>query len=147
MKRFILVLALMFAPAVFGAVTTPATVTYPHAFTRVWQGAVSTIDDDVVIDTTTAGNLWGFNLFMVKTTAGAVDVLVSVTYDSSGNCTNFTTVAHNMADLSATTTDPVVVTAPNRMYGFRGSFCGIQVLQNGDTDTAGVTLVATRSGD
>jgi len=87
-------------------------------------------DNDVII---TSGDMRPYDTFMVMSTAGAVDVYASL------DGTNFNTAPLSLADLGATTSDPVVVTAPNRMYGFRGKYQLIRVLQNGAT-AATVTL-------
>jgi hypothetical protein len=42
--------------------------------------------------------------------------------------------------MGATALDPVLVTVAGRMYGFRGKFRKLKVLENGATDVA-VTLL------
>jgi len=88
-------------------------------------------DNDVIVQT---GDVSRYNLFMLSSTAGALDVFVSL------NGTDYTTVALSLTDLGATTSDPVAVTAANRMYGFVGSFAKIQVMQNGATAATKVNL-------
>jgi hypothetical protein len=70
----------------------------------------------------------------LMSTAGAMDVVVSL------DGTNFTTAALSLADLGAITSDPVVVTAANRLYGFRGKFAAIQVRQNGATAVVNASI-------
>lgn len=72
-------------------------------------------------------NVQGFDSFMLMSTAGAMDVFVSL------DGTNFTTSALSLVDLGAEDTNPVIVTAANRLYGFRGKFKKIRVDQNGAT--------------
>lgn len=69
-----------------------------------------------------------FDTFMLMTTAGAVDVFVSL------DGTNYTTAALSLTDLGATdnSTD-VLLTTAGRMYAFRGLYAKIRVLQNGAT--------------
>jgi hypothetical protein len=88
-------------------------------------------DNDVIVQT---GDVSRYNVFMLSSTAGALDVFVSL------NGTDYTTAALSLTDLGATTSDPVVVTAANRMYGFMGSFAKIQVMQNGATPATKVNL-------
>lgn len=91
-----------------------------------------TNDNDVVI--TFDDVVVGANAFMLSSTAGAMDVFVSL------DGTNYTTAALSLTDLGATTNDPVLVTAANRMYGFRGLYKGVRVLQNGATAVVGAVL-------
>ena len=81
-------------------------------------------DNDVLF---TTGDISPYDTFMVMSTVGAVDVYGSL------DGTNFNTAPLSLADLGSTTTDPVIVTAANRMYGFRGKYKYIRVLQNGAT--------------
>lgn len=91
-----------------------------------------TNDNDVVIDATDLMD--GADTFLLMSTAGAMDVFVSL------DGTNYTTAALSLTDMGATTSDPVVVTAANRMYGFRGKFKAVRVLQNGATAVANAVL-------
>jgi hypothetical protein len=144
MKRFIFALLILLATPLLAQ--TLATQHEPLAGTRVWRGGVGVNAADLVVDTTTWGNVYGYDTFVVKTTAGAVDVFVSLNLNATTNtCEAFETAAHGMADLNAVDTEPVVVTAANRTYGFRGAFCGIRVYQNGATAATGVVLVAKRN--
>lgn len=87
----------------------------------------------------TATGVEGFSLFQIMTTAGAVDV--EVTLDGS----NWSTVVMALEDQGATaSTTYVVVTAANRLYQFKGKFAGVRLRQNGAT---GVTLALLRAGN
>lgn len=68
-----------------------------------------------------------FDTFHVMSTAGAMDVFVSL------DGTNYITAPLSITDQGATTSSPVLVTAANRMYGFRGKYRKIKILQNGAT--------------
>lgn len=105
-----------------------------HEGHSVLYTGTGTNDNDVIF---TTGDVSAFNEFTLMSTAGAMDVLVSV------DGTNFTTAPLSLADLGATTTAPVLVTAANRAYAFAGTFAKIRVLQNGATAvTAGVLRCA-----
>lgn len=90
-----------------------------------------TNDNDVVIQFDSAEY---FDAFMLTSTAGAMDVFVSL------DGTNYTTAALSLADLGSVTTDPVLVTVAGRLYGFRGKFRNIRVLQNGVTAVVAASL-------
>lgn len=96
------------------------------------KGAVTAADNAVVTEFTQI--LTGTDTFVLMSTAGAMDVLVTL------DGTNWTTAPLSLTDLGATTQDPVIVTAANRLYGFRGLFKGIRVLQNGATGITGAVL-------
>jgi hypothetical protein len=81
-------------------------------------------DNDVLF---TSGDMRPYDTFMIMSTAGAVDVYGSL------DGTNYNTAPLSLADLGAVTSDPVVVTVANRLYGFRGKYRYIRVLQNGAT--------------
>lgn len=83
-----------------------------------------TSDNDVLF---TTEDVTQFSAFMLMSTTGAVDVQVSL------DGTNFSTAALSLQDFGATTTDPVLVTAAGRVYGFAGKYRKIRVLQNGAT--------------
>lgn len=91
-----------------------------------------TNDNDVVI--TFEDVIDGADTFMLQSTAGAMDVFVSL------DGTNYSTAARSLSDLGAITSDPVLVTAAGRNYGFRGKYKGIKVLQNGATAVVGAVL-------
>lgn len=92
-------------------------------------------DNDIIIQ---SGDISRFDTFMLMSSAGAVDVFVSL------DGTNYATNALSLQDMGATTTDPVVVTAANRIFGFRGKFRKIRVLVNGATNPTTATLMASR---
>lgn len=90
-----------------------------------------TADNEVVIQT---NDVLQYSEFTLMTTGGAVDVFVSL------DGTNYATAALSLIDCGATVTDPVVVTAANRVYQFFGAFAAVRVLQNGATPVTGATL-------
>lgn len=96
-----------------------------------------TNDDDVVIQTNSVDQ---FDAFMLTSTAGAMDVFVSL------DGTNYATAALSLQDFGATTSDPVIVTAAGQVYGFVGKFKAIRVLQNGATAVEDATLNAWKLG-
>lgn len=81
-------------------------------------------DNDVLF---TVSDARQYDAFILMSSAGAVDI--QVTLDG----TNWSTAPLSMTDMGAVTTDPVLVTAANRVYGLRGLFRGLRVLQNGAT--------------
>ena len=85
-------------------------------------------DNDVLF---TSGRMLSYDTFMVSSSAGAVDVFVSLDGTTFVGPTS-------ISDLGATTSDPVLVTAPGRMYGFKGKYELIRVLQNGATAATAV---------
>lgn len=96
-----------------------------------------TNDNDAVITIAdaAANDLLNYDSFMLMSTAGAMDVFVSL------DGTNYITAPLSLTDLGATTTAPVIVTVANRMYGFRGKFQGIIVRQNGATAVENASLI------
>lgn len=102
-------------------------------------GVAGVNDNDVLINFTASSSDWenlvgAADTFLLMSTAGAMDVFVSL------DGTNFATAALSLTDMGATTSDPVVVTAANRVYGFRGKYKSIRVLQNGATAVANAVL-------
>lgn len=95
-------------------------------------------DNDIVITAVDSAStdLLNYDSFMLMSTAGAMDVFVSL------DGTNYITAPLSLTDLGATATTPVIVTAANRMYGFRGKFKGVIVRQNGATAVENASLVA-----
>lgn len=81
-----------------------------------------TNDNDVLF---TVQDAREFDTFILMSTDGAVDV--QITLDG----TTWSTAPLSMTDMGATTSDPVIVTVADRVYGFRGVFRGVRVLQNG----------------
>lgn len=84
--------------------------------------------DNAVLLTAT-DDIPNYDAFLLMSTAGAVDVFVSL------DGTNYSTAALSLTDMGAITNDPVLVTVAGRVYGFRGKFRAIKVLQNGGTAT------------
>ena len=103
----------------------------------LYSAGTGTNDNDVVIQ---SGDVTGYDTFMLMSTAGAMDVFVSL------DGTNYSTAALSIADLGATSSTPVVVTVANRVYGFKGSFKAVRVLQNGATGVTAASLVCSKSG-
>lgn len=102
------------------------------SYTSKYTGA-GTNDNDVVIQT---NDVQRYSAFMLMSTAGAMDVFVSL------DGTNYATAPLSLMDVGAVILDPVVVTAANRIYGFRGVFKYLRVLQNGATAVVNATLLA-----
>lgn len=127
MRRYLIPLFALVS-LVAGAATT---ITEDSSSTL--YGGTGTNDNDVVIQT---NEVQRYDTFMLQSTAGAMDVFVSI------DGTNYATAALSLIDLGATTQDPVVVTAANRTYAFRGKFKKIRVLQNGATAVANAALRA-----
>lgn len=101
--------------------------------TTSYIDGTGTLDNDTVIEF--AQNVEAFNTFLLHSTAGAMDVVVCI-----DDGTNYTTAALSLTDLGANTTDPVLVTAAGRLYGFKGKFKKIKVLQNGATAVENASL-------
>ena len=110
----------------------PATVITESSASTKFEGT-GTNDNDVVIQT---NDIQRYNAFLLMTTAGAVDVMVSL------DGTNYSTAALSLIDFGATTQDPVIVTVAGRIYGFRGKFKYIRILQNGATAVEDAVLLA-----
>lgn len=83
-----------------------------------------TNDNDVLF---TSDDILRYDACTVMSTGGAVDVFVSL------DGTNYATAALSLQDMGATSTDPVLVTAADRVYGFVVKARRIRVLQNGAT--------------
>lgn len=83
-----------------------------------------TNDNDVML---TVSDARQYDAFILMSTVGVVDVQISL------NGTDWSTAPLSMTDMGAISTDPVLVTVANRVYGFRGVFRGVRVLQNGAT--------------
>ena len=101
-----------------------------HGFNREYLGNNGTNDEDVCIETTDVSR---FNTFMLSNTAGAVKVLIN-------DGQQWQTAPLSLADLGATDTNPVLLTAADRQYGFRGFYKAIRVLQEGAGAATGVVL-------
>lgn len=102
-----------------------------------FTGGIGVSANDVVIQT---NDIAQFDTFLLQSTAGAMQVLVSL------DGTNYSTAPLSLTDMGATVSDPVIVTAANRTYRFRGTFSKIRVTQNGATGLANATLICSRLG-
>ncbi len=101
----------------------------------VYSEGVSTDDNEVVLQ---SGSIIQYNTFIIMSTAGAMDV--TVTLDG----TNYSTAPLSLSDLGAAASAPVIITVANRIYGFKGYYAKIRVLQNGSTDLADVAMTCGR---
>lgn len=115
---------------------TLATVTSSGSVFMLYTGGTGVSDNDVVVQT---DDVSAYNTFMIMTTAGAVDAFPSL------DGTNYATAGVSLTDMGATTSDPVVVTAANRLYRFRGTFKKIKVMQNGATAATAVCLMCSKT--
>ena len=113
------------------------TVATPKYFGNVlvYSEGDSDDDNDVVVQT---GSIIHYNTFLLMSTTGVLDVLVSL------DGTNYSTAPFSLSDLGAASVTPVPVTVANRVYGFRGYFAEIRVLQASGVDTTDVTLTCGR---
>jgi len=93
--------------------------------------------NDVVVQTADVAR---YDTFLLMTTAGASQVLASL------DGTNYATAPLSLTDMGAITSDPVIVTAANRIYRVRGTFSKIRVTQNGATAITGATLMCSKTG-
>jgi hypothetical protein len=120
--------------ALFALVAGAASTVIQEGSSSTLYSGSGTANDEVVIQT---NDVQRYNAFFLMSAAGAMDVFVSV------DCTNYSTVALSLVDFGATDVNPVIVTVANRVYGFRGKFCKIRVLENG---AAAVTSASLRAG-
>lgn len=90
-----------------------------------------TNDDDVVIQLERAD---AYDTFLLMSTAGAMEVLVSL------DGTNYSTAPLSLTDMGSEFADPVIITVASRVYGFRGLFRAVRVVQNGATAVENATL-------
>ena len=102
----------------------------------LWSGGNSDDDNDVVVQTE---DVWHYDTFLIFSTAGVLDV--TVTFDGS----NYSTAPLSLTDMGAAASAPVLITVANRVYGFKGRFNKIRVLQASATDTENVILVCARN--
>lgn len=100
-------------------------------------GGVGANADDVIVQTS---DISKFDTFELMSTAGALQVLASI------DGTRYATAPLSLTDMGATTSDPVIVTAANRLYRFRGVFSRLKVTQNGATAAADVVLICQKMG-
>lgn len=99
--------------------------------TLSYTAGTGTNDNDVVVQT---GDISQYDTFTLQSTGGAVDVAVSL------DGTNYSTAPLSLTDMGATAAAPVIVTAANRTYMFRGKFGKLQISQNGATGVTGCCL-------
>lgn len=76
------------------------------------------------------GDISEYDSFMLMSTTGAMAAYGSL------DGANFATAPLSLTDMGAADATPVLVTAANRIYGFRGKFLAIKVLQSGATAVA-----------
>jgi hypothetical protein len=100
-----------------------------------FTGGVGVNANDVVVQT---GDISRYDTFMIMTTAGAAQILASL------DGTNYGTAPLSLTDMGATTSDPVIVTAANRIYRVRGKFSKLKVTQNGATAVTAATLICSK---
>ena len=101
----------------------------------VWTGISGVNDNDIAIETEDISRV---EIFQVSCNSGSFDVFV---YD--GN--QWLTAPLSIADLGATSVDPVIVGVGLRAYGFRGFWSKIRIRQAGDPALLGATLRALRN--
>lgn len=98
-------------------------------------GVAGVNDNDIVIE---VENIERYEEFSLMSTAGSMDVFVSL------DGTNFATAPLSLADLGALDTAPVLATAANRIYRFRGIFKHLRIRQAGATGVANPILICGR---
>ena len=113
---------------------TLATAKY-YGNVLVYSGGISTDDTEVVIQ---SGSVIHFNTFIILSTAGAMDVTVSL------DGTNYSTARLSLTDMGAAASAPVIVSVAGRVYGFKGYFAYVRVIQKGGTDTANAAMICGR---
>jgi len=102
----------------------------------LYEGGIGVSANDVVVQT---ADVSPFDTFLLMTTAGAAQILASL------DGTNYATAPLSLTDMGATTSDPVIVTAANRIYRVRGKFKRLRVTQNGATAVTAVSLMCSRT--
>lgn len=100
-------------------------------------GGTGVNDTDTVVQT---DDISRYDSFLLQTTGGAVNVFVTL------DGVNYSTSPLSLQDMGATSTNPVLLTAANRTYGFRGKFSHIRVKQTGATAATAVCLVCGNIG-
>lgn len=98
----------------------------------LYANGVGVNDNDLVFQT---GDVSRYDTFMLLSTAGAMDVFVSL------DGTNYSTAPLTLQDMSSSSDTPALLTAAGAVFGFRGKFSKIQVLQNGATAVANASLM------
>lgn len=97
---------------------------------RQYTAIAGVNNNDIVIETTDVSR---FDTFELSGGAGAVDVFVN-------DGIQWLTSPLSLADLGATTNDPVLLTAALQQYGFRGYYRAIRVQQAGVSAATGYIL-------
>lgn len=121
MKRLFAICLLLFSASAFSDVQVGPGGKWIRYF------GSGTNDNDILFTTDDIALYSGCSLM---STTGAVDVFVSI------DGTNFSTAALSLEDKGATNTNPVLVTAALRYYGFLVPVRYVRVLQNGATAAA-----------
>ncbi len=114
-------------------------VSLETASTLTIKGGSGTNDNDPIFSRT--GTLGGetsdvsqFDTFELFSTGGAMDVFVTL------DGTNYSSVGLGMTNQTAVDPTPVLVTTAGQVFGFRGKFRNMKILQNGATAVANATL-------
>lgn len=97
---------------------------------RVYAGGDGSAQDETLIESDSVDN---FNTFMLKSSAGGMYVEVDI-----GDGVYVGPIS--LGDLGATIADPVVATAPGRLYGFRGNYDRVRVRQAAGANVTGAVL-------
>jgi hypothetical protein len=101
----------------------------------VYIGNDGTNAADILVET---GDISPMDMFTLMCTAGAFQVFVSL------DGTNFTTDPLSLSDLGGTSTDPVLLGAPNRLFGFAGAYRAVRVEQINATACVNFSMFAKR---
>lgn len=114
-------------------------VTLETGNTFTLKGGVGVNDNDAVFARTGSsngetGDVSQYDTFELFSTAGAMDVFVTL------DGVNYATVGFGLTNQTSVDPTPVLVTTAGQMFGFRGKFRNIKVLQNGATAVANATL-------
>lgn len=118
MKKLILIAALVMAIPLQAAEET-----FGSRHTRYYGTGAN--DNDILF--TTGDSITAFDACTLMSTAGAVDVYVSI------DGTNYASAPLSLQDMGSTSLDPVLATAAGRVYGFVGRYRSVRVLQAGAT--------------
>ncbi len=109
----------------------------------VWSGGASDDNNEVPIQT---ADVTQYNTFLIMSTAGAMDVAVNFGVDTQATPVDIYSVAPlSLTDMGAAASAPVIVSVANRIYGFKGYFRKIRIIQNGATGVANATLICGRN--
>ncbi len=109
----------------------------------LWSGGASDDNNEVFIQT---ADVTQYNTFLILSTAGAMDVTVNFGVDTQATPVDiYSTAPLSLTDLGATTSAPVIVSVAGRVYGFKGYFRKIRILQNGATGVENGALICGRN--